>query len=200
MIYSLNGILKEVSPNFIVVEAQGVGYGVKTTMTTISQLPPIEEKVLLYTHLYVREDAIELFGFATLAEKNCYKMLTTVNGVGPKAALSILSDNTPEQFALLVASGDAKSLTRSAGIGIKGAQRIVLELKDKISNEQIKDGIISAPVNHIAADKNHASEAINALMVLGFSQAEATTAITAQDTSASVEELIKLGLKALAGK
>lgn len=200
MIYSLNGILKAVEPNFVVVDVGGVGFGVKTTLTTISRLPKIDEPVFLYTHLHVREDAMELFGFSNSSELNCYRMLTTVNGVGPKAALSILSDNTPEQFALSVASGDAKNLTRSAGIGLKTAQRIVLELKDKVSKEQVADGVTGKGAASVSVSTGNASEAISALVVLGYGQSEAANVITALDPSTSVEEMIKAGLKALAGK
>lgn len=201
MIYSLNGILKVVEPNFLVVEVGGVGFGVKTTLNTIAQLPEIGKEVFLYTYLNVREDAMELFGFSHSSELNCYKMLISVNGVGPKAALSILSDNTPEQFALSVASGDAKNLTRSAGIGLKTAQRIVLELKDKVSKEQVASGVTGKTVAQTSgAATGNASEAISALVVLGYAQSDAASVITAMDSSSSVEDMIKAGLKALAGK
>lgn len=199
MIYSLEGILKVVEPQFVVVDVGGVGFGVKTTLTTISRLPKIGESVFLYTYLIVREDAMELVGFYDEAELNCYKMLRTVNGVGPKGALTILSDQTPEQFALAVASGDAKALTRSAGIGLKTAQRIVLELKDKVSKDQVASGITgAAPATVQAVSSGNASEAISALVVLGYSQSDAAKVVTSLDPSASVEEMIKAGLKALA--
>ena len=118
-----------------VVECGGVGYACRTTLSTLSQLQAVGNDVMLYTYLHVREDNIELFGFASQQELNCFKMLISVSGVGPKAALSILSDVTPEKFALLVASEDSKTLTRTKGIGAKTAQRIVLELKDKIVKE-----------------------------------------------------------------
>lgn len=201
MIYSLNGILKTVEPNFLVVDVQGVGFGVKTTMTTIARLPQTGEKVFLHTYTSVREDAIELFGFSDGEELNCFKMLITVNGVGPKAALSILSDHTPEQFALAVASGDAKLLTRSAGIGLKTAQRIVLELKDKVSKEQVASGVVStgsAGVSRVAT--GNASEAISALVVLGYAQSDAASVVTSLSQDLSVEEMIKAGLRALSSR
>lgn len=200
MIYSLNGILKVVENGFVVVDVNGVGYRVKTTLTTISSLPKIDEKVFLYTYLHVREDAMELYGFAESSELNCYKMLITVNGVGPKAALSILSDNTPEKFALSVASGDAKNLTRSAGIGLKTAQRIVLELKDKVSKDQVADGVTGRRVSSVSLTSGNASEAISALVVLGYSQSDAASIITSLDPETSVEDMIRAGLKALASK
>ena len=200
MIYSLRGILKAVEPNFAVVEVQGVGFGVKTTMTTISRLPQIGEEVFLYTYLNVREDAMELFGFSDASELNCYKMLVSVNGVGPKAALSILSDHTPEQFALAVASGDAKLLTRSAGIGLKTAQRIVLELKDKVSKEQVAGGVTGTVPQRVSAPVGNASEAFSALVVLGYHQSDAASVITPLDPATPVEEMIKIGLKALSSQ
>lgn len=202
MIYSLNGVLKTIDPNFIVVDVQGVGFGIKTTMTTIARLPQTGEKVFLYTHLNVKEDLMELFGFSDMQELNCFKMLITVNGVGPKAALSILSDHTPEQFALAVASGDAKLLTRSAGIGLKTAQRIVLELKDKVSKEQVASGVVSSGSmgGGTRVPVGNASEAISALVVLGYSQSDAAGVVASLDQGLSVEEMIKAGLKALASR
>ncbi|MBC8609794.1 Holliday junction ATP-dependent DNA helicase RuvA [uncultured Ruminococcus sp.] len=198
MIYSLHGILKVTEPNFVVVDVGGVGYGVKTTLTTVSTLPPVGEEVFLYTYLHVREDAMELYGFYDASELNCYKMLISVNGVGPKAALSILSDHTPEQFALCVASGDAKALTKSAGIGLKTAQRIVLELKDKVSKEQVADGVTGRRAAPAAVATGNAAEAISALVVLGYPQSEAAAVISSLDPSTSVEDMIKAGLKGLA--
>lgn len=197
MIYSLNGKLQLIEPNFVVIDVNGVGYGVKTTLTTISRLPQINKEVFLYTHLYVREDAMELYGFSDISELNCYKMLITVNGIGPKAALSILSDNTPEQFALAVASGNYKTLTKSSGIGVKGAQRIVLELKDKVSKDAVASGITKDVTQTVKVSNSNASEAISALAVLGYSVSEATSIVSKLDASISVEDMIKLALKEL---
>lgn len=202
MIYSIHGILAEAEPYHIVVECNGIGYSVKTSLTTLSKLPEAGKEIQVYTFLHVREDALELFGFCDKNELNTFKMLISINGVGPKAALSILSDLTPERFALCVASNDAKALTKAPGIGLKTAQRIILELKDRIAKEQIAQGAVGAtlPAAGIPANAGNASEAISALEVLGYSRAEATRAVTALDSTLSVEELIKGGLKALAGK
>ncbi|MEG0570798.1 MAG: Holliday junction branch migration protein RuvA [Oscillospiraceae bacterium] len=200
MIYSLNGKLTLIEPNFVVVDCGGVGYGIKTSMSTLSKLPKIGENVMIYTHMCVRDDAVELFGFASQSELACFKMLISISGVGPKAATSILSDNTPEKFSLCVVTGDYKALTKAQGIGTKTAQRIVLELKDKISKEQIASGVIGQTLNDVVNNTQNASEAINALMVLGYSQSEATSVITKLDATLTVEEMIKLGLKAMAGK
>ena len=203
MIYSITGKLTAVTLGdahyLAVVETSGIGYAVKTTHTTMMKMPEKGNTVTFYTYLYIREDALELFGFADQEELNCFKMLISVNGVGPKAALSILSDMTPQKFALCVATGDSKGFTRSKGIGVKTAQRIVLELKDKISNEQVAVGVIEKLPDMEQVSSN-AGEAISALVVLGYAQSEAAAAISKLEQNLSVEEMIKLGLKALAGK
>lgn len=202
MIYSITGTLVSAAladaHYLAVVEAGGIGYAVKTTHTTMAKMPEIGSRVTFYTYLYVREDALELFGFADLEELNCFKMLISISGVGPKAALSILSDMTPQKFALCVVTGDSKGFTRSKGIGAKTAQRIVLELKDKITNEQVAGGVTET-VPDIGRISSNAGEAISALVVLGYAQSDAAAAVSKLDQSLSVEEMIKLGLKALAG-
>lgn len=169
-------------------------------MTTISKLPAAGEKVTLYTHLAVKEDAIDLFGFYDEAERSMFKLLIGVSGVGPKGAVSVLSSLTPERFALAVASSDTKAI-RAPGIGPKTAERIVLELRDKVSKEQAASGItgVELPVPAPGVQAN-AAEAISALEVLGYARAEAANAVASLDSSLSVEELIKRGLKVLAGK
>ena len=196
MIYSINGVLAYVEPNFVVVECGGLGYGVRTTMNTIGRLPPVGEKVQLYTQLNVREDAIELFGFLDKTELDCFKMLGTVNGVGPKAAIAILSEFTPERFMLCVAGGDAKSITRAQGVGPKLANRIVLELKDKISNEDLSAGM-SGGANVLPLAAAPAGEALGALLALGYNQSEAASVLAKLDASMPVQELIKQALKLL---
>ncbi|MDF2566904.1 MAG: Holliday junction helicase RuvA [Oscillospiraceae bacterium] len=142
---------------------------------------------------------VELYGFSELEELHCFKMLISVSGVGPKAALSILSDINAQKFALCVATGDSKTLTKSKGIGLKIAQRIVLELKDKISKEQVVSGVMDLP-SDIHLNAGNMAEAVSALVVLGYTQSEATQAVAQADPSASVEEMIKMGLKALASR
>lgn len=200
MIYSLSGRLVHTEPALMVIECGGVGYACRTTYNTLSAVGEIGSEVTVFTVMSVRQDAVELFGFADNEELSCFKMLTTVTGVGAKAALSILSDNTPERFAMLVASGDSKALTRSPGIGNKIAQRIVLELKDKIAKETsvgTSSGSGSA-LPSASAVGNNASEAISALVVLGFTASEASRAIASLPPETSVEDMIKHGLKALA--
>lgn len=198
MIYSVRGKLTHIENNLAVVECAGVGYAVRTSAVTISRLPGMGEETTLYTYLHISENSIDLFGFADQGELNCFKMLLGVTRVGPRAALSVLSSVTAEQFALAVASGDAKTLSRAPGLGMKTAQRIILELKDKISKEQAATGI-SMPEIPLMSSSSNASEAINALVVLGYTQSEATGVITKLDPELSVEDMIKQGLQKLAG-
>ena len=197
MIYSLRGKLLSVEPNLAVIECAGVGYAVRTSSVTVSRLPGIGSETMVYTYLHVSENAIDLFGFADQNELSCFKMLITVTRVGPKAALSVLSNVTPERFALCVASGDAKTISKAPGIGLKTAQRIILELKDKMSREAAEAGLTAGIAEELPADASNAGEAISALVVLGYSQSEAASAVMKQDPSLPVEELIKAGLRAL---
>ncbi|HAN44584.1 MAG TPA: Holliday junction branch migration protein RuvA [Ruminococcaceae bacterium] len=199
MFYSLRGKLIHTEPNLAVIECGGVGYKCLTTTTTVFNLPPIGSEATLYTYLHIREDALDLFGFYDQAELNCFKMLISVSGVGPKAGLSILSAMTPEKFALCVAANDAKSLTKSQGVGAKLAQRIILELKDKVANSDVARGVAQMP-SGVVLDKGNAAEAISALVVLGYSQSDAATEVSKLDQSLSVEQMIKSALKILAAK
>ena len=199
MIYSVRGRLVHVEEGMAAVECAGVAFALKTTNNTLSKLPALHSEIMLYTCFLVREDAMDLYGFSDQGELSCFKMLLTVSGVGPKAALSILSQLSPEKFALCVATGDVKSITRAQGVGPKLAQRLILELKDKVQNEQIAKGVgmddIPAPA--ILAGSN-VQEAVSALVVLGYTQSEAASAMAKLDASLPVEELIRLGLKAIA--
>jgi Holliday junction DNA helicase RuvA len=196
MIYSLCGSLVHIEAGFAVVECGGVGFKCSTTANTIKRLPKIGEKVTLFTYLNVREDALDLFGFFDGKELSCFKMLISVSGVGPKAALSILSEASPEKFALYVASGDSKALTRAPGIGPKIAQRIVLELRDKISGEQAAEGFGDVSLG-VPSASGSAEEAVGALVVLGYSRSEAALAVGRCDVSMTVEEIIRQALKRL---
>lgn len=195
MIYSLNGTLIHTQPGLAVIECGGVGFRCATTTNTMHKLPKLGDKTMLYTYLSVREDALDLFGFADEKELSCFRMLISVNGVGPKAALSILSESGPEKFALYVASGDSKSLTRAQGVGPKLAQRIVLELRDKISGEQAAAGF--ADIGAVPTASGNAEEAVNALGVLGYTRSEAALAVGRCESSLPVEEIIKQALKLL---
>lgn len=199
MFYSLKGILIHTEPSLAVVECGGVGFKCLTTMSTQRALPKIGEQVTLFTHLNVREDALDLFGFATMAELNCFKMLTGVSGVGPKVGLAILSELTPEQVAMAVATGDSKTLTRASGVGGKLAQRITLELKDKVKGMEMSGNAGFATAGVVSASSN-VSQAVSALAVLGYSPTEAAAVVGKFDSSLSVEELIRLSLRAMGGR
>lgn len=197
MLYFLKGITAALEPGLAVIECAGVGYACKTTSFTLSGLQP-GKPATLYTHLSVREDGIELYGFGTKEEKRLFLQLTSVSGVGPKAALSILSTTTPSQLALAILTEDVKTLTLAPGIGKKIAQRIVLELRDKLAKEQ--PDMDWTPVNLPAAGEpvqgDKLSEAGAALAVLGYSPAEVQIALKGVDAeNMTVEELIKAGLR-----
>jgi len=198
MIYSVRGKIIHKGTDVAVIECGGVGYACRTTLATLSQVGRTGEEAMLLTYLHVREDCVELFGFSTEQELNCFKMLLSVSGVGPKAGLAILSDTNPERFALTVATGDYKAFTKTKGIGPKLAQRVVLELKDKIAKEQLTVSG-GTEVNYEAAvSGENTSEAISALVVLGYSQTEAASVVAKLDPSLSVEELIRQSLKKMA--
>ena len=197
MIYSLHGTLLLAEPGAAVIECGGVGYRCAVSLNTLSSLPPRGSEARLYTHLQVREDAIDLFGFADEQELACFKLLTSVNGVGAKLARVLLSDFTADRLALAVAAEDAKALTRSAGVGNKLAQRIVLELKDKLGGVGGKKGEVLAQVSQASGSKGTLGEALEALAALGYSQSEAALALSEAPEGAPVEELIRTGLKKL---
>ncbi|WP_040198193.1 Holliday junction branch migration protein RuvA [Candidatus Soleaferrea massiliensis] len=198
MFYSIRGTYVHAEENFAVIECGGVGYKCYTTLSTLSALPKVGSQVMLYTHVYVKEDIFDIFGFLTRQELSYFRMLLGVSGIGPKAALAVLSEMTPEKFALCVIANDVKSLTKVSGIGPKSAGRIVLELKDKMKSVELPDSfdLPAAP----QMESGNVAEAISALVVLGYSQSEAAQALGKQDETRSVQELIKHALKQLAGK
>ena len=198
MIYNLRGKLTACDINFIVVECGGVGFKCFTSLNTAKQLGEIGKEINVFTHLAVREDAMDLYAFATTAELDAFKLLITVSGIGPKAAVAILSELTPDRLALCIASGDAKSIPAAQGVGKKTAERVVLELKDKIGS--IATEAASATVSNLQKNiENSASaEAIEALVSLGYSQSDAAVVVGSLDSSMSVDEMIRYGLKELA--
>lgn len=204
MIYSLKGKITVKELGLVVIECGGVGYGCRTSYNTVSHIGEIGSEAMLYTYLYVREDNVELFGFASQQELSCFRLLISVSGVGPKAATSILSDMTPEKFAFFVASGDSKAFTKTKGIGAKTAQRIVLELKDKISSESIGGTISQEKSGYSdvsgAGASNSVTEALEALMVLGYSQGEAASVLRKLDPEMSTQDLIKETLRLMTSK
>lgn len=197
MLYNLKGTLTVSDVNYIVVECGGVGFKCFTTLNTVKNIGKTGSEVNVYTHLAVREDAIDLYGFATLAELDAFKLLITVSGIGPKAAVAILSELTPDKLALCIASGDAKSITRAQGVGKKTAERVVLELKDKMGAIATGDNSEIVTAVSSVAESSNSAEAVDALVVLGFSRSDASVAVGAMDKSLSVDEMIRLGLKQL---
>jgi len=198
MLYSLRGTLVFRDMQSAAVECGGVAYHCKTSLSTLSKLGKVGSQTLLYTYLQVRNEALDLFGFADEAELDCFRLLTGVTGVGAKAGLSILSIMSPERFALCVASGDYKSITAAPGVGNKLAQRIVLELKDKVQGADFKGGLTELPGGVVVVGAGNAGEAVSALLVLGYSQSEAAAAVGKLDPELPVEELIKAALKMVA--
>lgn len=197
MIYNLKGKLTVCDVNFIVVECGGVGFKCFTTLNTVKQIGKVGSEVNVFTYLSVREDAMDLYAFATPAELDSFKLLITVSGIGPKAAASILSELTPDRLALCIASGDAKSITAAQGVGKKTAERVVLELKDKM-NGIVSESVSSSVNNASSVETSSASEAVAALVALGYSQSDAAVVVGSLDKSMSVDEMIRHGLKQLA--
>lgn len=209
MYYYIKGELVTAAPNMAVLDAGGVGYRLTVSENTYRGLPPrhsVEKPpvVTLYTYLSVREDGIELFGFANERELSSFKMLLSVSGVGPKAAMSILSLLTPEKFALAVCTEDKKTISKANGVGPKTAARIILELRDKLMKERdIDHDLSTAILDHSeeaagAPARGKLSEAQDALLVLGYTRAEAQSVLKSMDVEAlSVEDIIKEALKKL---
>lgn len=201
MIYSLCGTLIYAEPSFIVVECAGVGYKCLTTLNTQRLLPKIGERCTVYTHMLVRDDAIELCGFAGQEELNCFRLLMSISGVGARLALALLSELRPEQIAIAVSGGDSKTLTRANGVGKKLAERIILELKDKLK-------LISTTSQNVDSDfvptsqtgQGNIQKAVGALAVLGYSSDDVLPFMSGIDPDLSVEEIIKLTLKKIGSK
>ncbi|MBQ1351869.1 MAG: Holliday junction branch migration protein RuvA [Oscillospiraceae bacterium] len=197
MFYYIKGTVAHIEPERAVIDCGGVGYDCATSSYTLSSLN-LGKVAKLYTYLHVREDVFNLYGFASEIELECFKLLLSVSGVGPKAALSILSANSPEQFAMAVITGEEKALTVAQGIGKKTAQRIILELKDKLSKEQQKGGWENISVSNNMQGASKSSDAAAALAVLGYSSAEVSMALRGLAVETlSLEELIRQALKRL---
>jgi Holliday junction DNA helicase RuvA len=200
MFYHLEGVVSDIEQNLIVLDCAGIGFAVNASMNTIAAVHS-GEIAKLYISESVREDAFDLYGFASKEEKRCFEMLIGISGVGPKAAISILSSNTPGTLALAVLNGDVKSLTAAPGIGKKIAQRIVLELKDKIAKESASgalDSALPASVPAQPAESSAQSDAIAALLVLGYSMPEINGALQkVQAEGMNAEQLVKAVLRAM---
>lgn len=197
MFYSIHGKVVCREAGMAAIECGGVAFRCTVSLNTLAKLPPVGDSALLYTHLSVKEDDLSLFGFAEKQEMECFKMLISVSGIGPKVAIAILSNMTPDQFILCVASGDSKTLTKTPGLGPKGAQRVVLELKDKVAKMDVGD----VSLGEIAASADaggNKGEAVSALVALGYAQSDAVRALAGRSEEEPVQELIKEGLKFLA--
>lgn len=199
MFYSLTGKIVYTDYTRVAVSCSGIAFDVTTSVNSLMKLGNVGDTATVYTHLAVREDGAELFGFADQEELSYFRMLISVSGVGPKAAVAILSVLTPEMLALSITAGDVKSITRAQGVGPKIAQRIIIELKDKVSKlvpERINTGKIATAAQILRnADSE---EAVNALMALGYTHSEAASAVSGIDASAGVEEIVKQALRNLA--
>ena len=197
MIASLRGKLIYTDNTSAVIECGGVGFKCFVTKNTLYNLPEKNQEVFLNTYMVVREDAMDLYGFIDREELECFKLITSVSGVGSKIGLALLSEFTANQITLYIASNDPKALTAATGVGIKLAQRIVLELKDKIGSLDSGEAIEIKAVGNATVNSN-SKEAVAALVSLGYTQSEASLAVGRLDQALSTEELIKLALKTLA--
>ncbi len=196
MFYSVTGNIVHTDASYVAVECGGVAFRCSCSLNTLKKVGNIGSQTTLYTYLAVREDALELFGFKDTNELDCFKLLIGISGVGPKAALAVLSEMTPDALATAVASGDAKSVTKAQGVGPKIAQRIVLELKGKLTAVSSDTDDVFDAVSATNASDN-TSEAVSALQFLGYSKYEAAKAVSQFDKNLSVEELIKKALTVL---
>lgn len=199
MIYSVKGEVTHIAQNLVVVECGGVGYACRSTSSAVSRAE-LGKELKLFTYLNIREDAAELYGFADESELNCFKMLISVSGVGCKVAIAILSTLNPQEFALAVVNDDSKKITKVPGIGPKLASRIVLELKDKLKKDNSLTDTQIPQIRLSAMGSNAFSEALTALMVLGFTNTQAQSALEGLSPELTVQELVKEGLKRLSGK
>ena len=206
MIQFIHGTLAEIGENYIVVEASGVGYGIFVPATVLPELPPAGEEVKVYTHFSVREDGQSLYGFLHRGDREIFRQLLSVNGIGPKGALGILSVLRPDDLRMAIVSGDAKTISRAPGIGVKTAQRVILDLKDKIDMNAVLSGFGDGGSAGGSADAGYlpsggaAAEAIEALSALGYSRTEAGRTVRALSVTEEMTagQILKLALHSLA--
>ena len=199
MLYYLSGTVTVLEPGLAVIDCGGVGYGCRVTAYTASQLK-LNAAARLFITESIREDAFDLYGFASREEQRCYELLTAVNGVGPKAALAILSAGGPQNFTLAVMTGDEKMLTAAQGVGKKIAQRIILELRDKIGGASMELDFSGGPVAAPVQQGSNLALANAALQELGYSPAEINAALKGVDPQASTEDMVRHALRAMVMK
>ena len=199
MIYYVSGPVTILEPGLAVIECGGVGYGCRVTAYTAGQLK-LNQSARLYITESIREDAFDLYGFISREEQRCYELLTSVNGVGPKAAMAILSSGGPQNFTLAVMTGNDKMLTAAQGVGKKIAQRIILELKDKVGGSSTELDFSAGPAAAPVQSGNAAALAHAALQELGYSAAEINAALKGVDASATTEEMVRYALRQMVMK
>ena len=199
MLYYVSGTVAVLEPGLAVIDCGGVGYGCRVTAYTTSQLK-LNQKAKLFITESIREDAYDLFGFSSKEEQRCFELLTTGNGVGPKAAMSILSSGGPQNFTMAVMTGDEKLLTAAQGIGKKIAQRIIQELKDKLGGSGMELDFSAGPASVHVSSGSNAALAQAALQELGYSPAEIGAALKGVDPNASTEEMVRYALRAMVMK
>ena len=195
MLSFIKGTIAEIGADYVVLENHGIGYLIYTPASVLDGLPSRGESVQMHTYMYVREDQLALYGFLTRDDLQIFKLLIGVSGVGPKVGLAILSQLTPEDVALAAAAGDAKRFTKASGVGQKLAQRIVLELKDKVKDLSGAAPVAGMPEPGGPSASGNASQAVGALVALGYSASEAAAAVGRLDSALPPEELIRLALK-----
>ncbi|MBQ7345941.1 MAG: Holliday junction branch migration protein RuvA [Oscillospiraceae bacterium] len=199
MLYYVSGPVTVLEPGLAVVDCNGVGYGCRVTAYTAGQLK-LDQRARLYITESIREDAFDLYGFISKEEQRCFDLLTSVNGVGPKAAMAILSAGGPQNFTLAVMTGDEKLLTAAQGVGKRIAQRIILELKDKVGGSAMELDFSGPTVSAPVQQGGGAALATAALQELGYSPAEISTALKGVDPKASTEEMVRYALRAMVMK
>ena len=195
----IKGTLTNKHNSLLVVEAGGIGYKISTPVTTVERCGSIGDEVKIFTYLYVRENFVELIGFLTMEELSMFELLISVSGVGPKAALSISAMMSPTKFSLAVVSNDSKAISKAPGIGLKTAQRLILELKDKMKKQQMSTNeVLDVDDTDDFSGGSKLGEAISALMVLGYSSYEASRSVSAvYNDSMELEDIIKASLRGL---
>ena len=198
MVDFIRGKIVQRQPDSLVIECQGIGYRIISAPEFMNRFPARGETGLIYTYLYVREDTMALYGFPGIEDRNLFELLLSVSGIGPKVASAIVGALPPSQFAMAVLSGDAKTLTQVRGIGRKGAERLILEMKDKLKGAEIPDMLPAETPVMTTGEQSVQQEAISALVVLGYSGAEAARAVFAvKEPPQSLEDLIRLALRQL---
>jgi Holliday junction DNA helicase RuvA len=195
MIGRLWGIIVEKHPPWLLVDVGGVGYEVEASMSTFYELPALNEKVTLYTHLAVKDDAHSLYGFISDQERTLFRSLIRISGIGPRTALGILSGIRPEEFIRCIEHEDTKTLTRLPGIGKKTAERLLIEMRDRVKTLNVAPGPVSGRPAFVAAADDPQSEAVSALIALGYKPAEAARLLQGIDDGMTTEQMIRLALQ-----